>query len=216
MSLVVRELRREVPSSTGDASLRVVFSGLSLEVQAGSPLFITGRSGAGKSLLLRVIAGLDEAQGGTVSCDGRSLEELGAPSWRAQVCYVSQARWALAGSPLDSWAELCSFAAQKVRSRAHRDPLKIAHDLALQPDCLSSPWATLSGGQAQRCALALALALNPPVLLLDEPTSACDAATALAVEAALLASGAALLWVTHDAAQSARCGGRTFAFPSDD
>jgi ABC-type phosphate transport system ATPase subunit len=62
-------------------------------------------------------------------------------------------------------------------------------------------------------ALALALALCPAVLLLDEPTSACDPASALKVEQVLRGSGAAIIWVTHDAQQAARVGGRAFELP---
>ncbi len=74
---------------------------------------------------------------------------------------------------------------------------------------LAQPWTTLSGGQAARAALAVALALRPSVLLVDEPTAACDAAAAARVEDALRACGTAVVWVSHDAAQPARVGGRT-------
>ena len=63
-------------------------------------------------------------------------------------------------------------------------------------------WATLSGGEAQRAALALALSTNPRLLLLDEPTSALDAVTRELVEDRL--SGVAAIWVTHDREQAQR------------
>jgi len=74
-------------------------------------------------------------------------------------------------------------------------------------------WSTLSGGQAARAALAISLALRPAVLLLDEPTAACDPVAAVRVEEALKASGAALIWVSHDPEQPKRVGGRVLAFP---
>jgi putative ABC transport system ATP-binding protein len=71
----------------------------------------------------------------------------------------------------------------------------------------------LQGGQAQRVSLAIAIALCPSFLLLDEPTSACDTASALKVERALRECGAGVIWVTHDAEQPIRVGGRAFELP---
>lgn len=72
------------------------------------------------------------------------------------------------------------------------------------------PWETLSGGQAARAALAVALSLDPPFLLVDEPTAALDASAAAAVEKALANCGSAVLWVTHDDGQPGRVGGRVY------
>ena len=72
------------------------------------------------------------------------------------------------------------------------------------------PWETLSGGQAARAALAVAMALDPPFLLVDEPTAALDASAAAAVERALSECGSAILWVTHDEGQPRRVGGRVY------
>ncbi len=190
-----------------------MFDQLSLRVAPGEALFVTGPSGAGKSLLLRALAGLDELQAGALLLNGQAPPDLGLPAWRAEVAYVCQARWALPGSPLDTWSELRSFGAQKARAGAHGDPLAAAASVGLEAANLSAPWATLSGGQAQRAALALTLALRPAVLLLDEPTSACDPSSTRAVENALAQCGAALVWVTHDVEQPARVGGRVLAFP---
>lgn len=85
-----------------------------------------------------------------------------------------------------------------------------AESLLLDPPLLDAPWATLSSGQAARAALAVALALAPPVLALDEPTASLDGSAAAAAEAALAACGSALVWVTHDPAQPGRVGGRVY------
>ncbi|KAK9840688.1 hypothetical protein WJX84_011907, partial [Apatococcus fuscideae] len=71
----------------------------------------------------------------------------------------------------------------------------------------------VQGGQAQRVVLALALSLQPEVLLLDEVTSALDHEAALKVEALLKGCGAAIIWITHNDDQPARVGGRVLNLP---
>jgi ABC-type iron transport system FetAB ATPase subunit len=211
--LEAKGLKRVLPASEENAE-RVLFHSLDLAVEAGERLFVTGKSGSGKSLLLRVLAQLDEAQAGALSLGGCSPEEHGLPRWRCEVCYVTQTRWNMPGTPLDTFKELCSLAAQ--RARPHGDPEEHARSLLLDEGVMRSPWMTLSGGQAQRAALAVSLAMRPQVLLLDETTSACDPASTLAVEAALVASGCTLVWVSHDPTQPARVGGRILRFPPNE
>ena len=80
----------------------------------------------------------------------------------------------------------------------------LATQFGVPSSCFDKPWQDLSGGECQRCLLAIAFALRPRVLLLDEPTSACDPASVKAIEAAAVTSGAAIVWVTHDDAQAER------------
>jgi len=110
------------------------------------------------------------------------------------------------------------FAAQKERradssssSPASSSLLdSVASSLLLDPQLMHRPWETLSGGQAARAALAVAMSLDPPFLLVDEPTAALDASAAAAVERALARCGSGLLWVTHDEGQPGRVGGRVY------
>ncbi len=76
-----------------------------------------------------------------------------------------------------------------------------------------APRPGLQGGQAQRVALAIAIALCPCFLLLDEPTSACDPVSTRQVEQVLQQCGAGLIWVTHDPEQPLRVGGRSLELP---
>ena len=158
--------------------------------------------------------------------DGLTPEAWGSAAWRSRVCYVPQSRLRLPGSPADLFAEASKFAAQVDRrgissSSSPPPPLSsfssstplldsVASSLLLDPQLMHRPWETLSGGQAARAALAVAMALDPPFLLVDEPTAALDAAAAAAVEGALAACGSAVLWVTHDEGQPGRVGGRVY------
>jgi ABC-type iron transport system FetAB ATPase subunit len=170
-----------------------------LSVAAGECIGISGASGAGKSLFLRMIADLDPNQG-SVWLDGRERDTFTPPVWRRQVMYVpAESGW---------WSEQVA---------AHFTDLAAAGGLAsrldLKPELFDGPVLRLSTGEKQRLALIRALLLAPPVLLLDEPTSGLDEASQAMTEQLLrerLADGVALLLVSHDRAQAARLGRRQF------
>jgi ABC-type iron transport system FetAB ATPase subunit len=170
-----------------------------LELSSGECLAITGPSGSGKSLLLRMIADLDPNQG-EVLLDGVERRTLPAPAWRRQVVYnAAEPGW---------WFE---HVADHFPDEAMRFARATAPRLALAPALLDGQIVQLSTGERQRVALIRALALHPPVLLLDEATGALDEDSTALVEAMLrerLADGAALVLVTHSAAQAARLGHR--------
>lgn len=188
-----------------------ILTGLNFQVRAGEVLFIRGASGVGKSLLLRALAYLDPIEGGALTLDGKTPEQLGVPNWRARVTYVPQTRVLNKGTPAEMYYAAQQFKAQKGRPRS--DLPAIIHDLGLEPGVLNQQWSELSGGQAQRVVLGLALALQPEILLLDEVTSALDHEAVLKVEKILKACGAALIWVTHNDDQPARVGGRVLVLP---
>jgi len=190
---------------------------------AGSIAFVRGPSGGGKTALLRTVASLEPVDEGALLLDGLLPEAWGPAAWRSRVCYVPQSRLRLPGSPADLFAEASRFAAQADRRAASpsapaaaaacspASPLdSVASSLLLDAGLVHRPWETLSGGQAARAALAVAMALDPPFLLVDEPTAALDASAAAAVERALAECGSAVLWVTHDEGQPGRVGGRVY------
>jgi ABC-type iron transport system FetAB ATPase subunit len=170
-----------------------------LSVAAGECVGISGASGAGKSLFLRMIADLDPNEG-SVWLDGRERGMFAAPAWRRQVVYVpAESGW---------WSErVADHFADLAAARA------LAARLDLKPELFDGPVLRLSTGERQRLALIRALLLMPPVLLLDEPTSGLDETTQSMTEQLLrerLADGVALLLVSHDRAQAARLGRRQF------
>jgi putative ABC transport system ATP-binding protein len=164
-------------------------------LEAGRCAVISGPSGSGKSLFLRMIADLDPNEG-EVFLDGAPRAAMAAPAWRHQVPYVP----AEAGWWLDQVAD--HFAAGR-REMAR----ELAGELGLVDGQFDGPVARLSTGERQRLAVIRALVLDSPALLLDEPTSALDAEAAGKVEAVLqsrLRDGCAILMVSHDAGQAQR------------
>lgn len=199
----------------------VALTGLecSLTLRRGARLALSGETGAGKTQLLKTLARLAPSASGSLAPAWRAvgrqrrltlarlaaLEDVPAPAWRAAVAFVPQDRATLPGSPREHFEAVQGYAAQRERQPIGFDAVVAAAARWRLPSSkLDEAWATLSGGEAQRAGLAIALALSPEVLLLDEPTSACDAETAALVEADLKKFPGAMLVVTHDAAQAAR------------
>jgi putative ABC transport system ATP-binding protein len=170
-----------------------------LELETGECVAITGPSGSGKSLFLRMIADLDPNQG-DVFLDGAERRTFTAPAWRRRVLYnAAEPGWWRDNVAEHFPAEAMAFA---------RD---MAPRLALAPALLDAPVVQLSTGERQRTALIRALALNAPVLLLDEPSGALDQDSTGLVEAILrerLAAGVSIAMVTHSEDQAKRLGHR--------
>jgi phosphate-transporting ATPase len=154
---------------------------------------VRGPSGSGKSLLLRAIVDLDP-NSGEVGLDGLSRESMSGPAWRRLVGYLpaEPGWWAdRVGEHFTDWV-----AARPLVER-----------LGLPDEARDWPLTRPSTGERMRLAIVRALAAQPKVLLLDEPTAALDAASVAIVEALIgerVAAGMAVLWVTHDAAQGER------------
>jgi len=166
---------------------------VSLEVPDGTCIAISGKSGSGKSLLLRAIADLDPATG-VVSLDGRSRNDMPATEWRTKVTYVSaQSGW---------WYD---------RVGDHFEAPDIAATylkrVGLDPQAIDWAVSRLSTGEQQRLAFVRAIVQRPRVLLLDEPTSALDPEATAELEGLMhekLGAGTSIILVSHDPKQAAR------------
>ena len=170
-----------------------------LEVPRGSVLAISGASGAGKSLFLRMVADLDPNEG-EVALGEVARMSLPAHEWRRRVPYVAaESGW---------WAQTVHEhfpATQLDRARA------LAERLGVAAGPFDGAVERLSTGERQRLALVRALILDSPALLLDEPTGPLDPVSVGEVEAVLrerLAAGTVIVLVSHDPAQGARLGAR--------
>lgn len=184
--------------------------GLDLELAPGEIVALVGASGSGKSTVLRGIAGLEDVVGGVVEIDGEDAAAV--PTHRRGVGMVFQdgqlfphrsvARNVAYGLEAAGWP--------RERRRARVAELLELVDLA---ELAERPVQSLSGGQAQRVALARSLAPRPRVLLLDEPLSALDAdlraRLAVQIREVLRAAGVTAVVVTHDLAEAAVMADRT-------
>jgi ABC-type multidrug transport system ATPase subunit len=169
------------------------------EVPSGKCLAITGASGSGKTLLLRMLADLDPHEG-TVSLEGVDRASLPATEWRRRAGLVpARSGW---------WTDLVSEHFPAGSDATYR---RLAAELFLSERLFDRPIEEASTGERQRLALIRALIAEPRLLLLDEPTASLDPVSTQAVETVIsrqMASGATVVWVTHDAAQAERVGDR--------
>ncbi|KUI19585.1 sugar ABC transporter [Mycobacterium sp. GA-1285] len=181
----------------------LVLDHIDLEMQAGTITAVVGASGCGKTTLLRLIAGFETPDDGTIVIAGRQVAGPGtavAPHRRA-VGYVAQDGALFPHLTVGqniAYGLNGSLRRAETRSRVG----ELLETVSLDPSFASRRPHELSGGQQQRVALARALAREPVVMLLDEPFSALDtglrASTRKAVVRLLVDTGVTTLLVTHD------------------
>ncbi len=166
---------------------RAILKGVNLDARAGEMVALMGRSGSGKTTILRVIAGLDTPDSGQVTA--------GKAGMVFQFHHLFEHLSALDNVTLaPRHVHGVATAEAQRRARGLLDQLGVGHRAGAVP-------RELSGGEAQRVAIARALAVDPPLLLLDEPTASLDPARKNDlgdVLRALAASGRALVMASHD------------------
>jgi len=180
-----------------------VLDGVSFEVEFAHVWALIGPSGGGKSTLLRLLAGLDRPDSGTILVDGNALErsEEALRLYRRTIGTVFQAYNLF---PHLSARANVALPLAEVHRLSKGDALRraddVLHRFQLAAHAGKQP-GLLSGGQRQRVAIARALAIDPKFLLLDEPTSALDpemTAEVLDVIAELRDLGKPIILVTHE------------------
>ncbi|CAO3617603.1 unnamed protein product [Mucor fragilis] len=188
---------------------RWLFKDVHIVLEKGDTLVLRGPSGAGKTTLLKCLAELTPYTSGQSNLYGKSPSHFGIPTWRSRVMYVPQRPAIHPGTPMDLFNMAKKYASQK--GKYFDDPIKIGMDWNLSAAHFNENWNYLSGGEMQRVSLAIALALNPEVLLLDEPTSALDPESTLLVENTL--KGRTCIWITHSPQQEERVATRSLVLP---
>ena len=201
---------RVFPAAGGRPPLSAV-DGVDMAVHAGQALGLVGESGSGKTTLARLVVGLDLPTAGTVAHEGRDATTLRGPEfrrWRRDVQYVFQDPYGsldprqTVGRSVAEPLELSGTAEE--RASAGERVARLLAEVELPAEFASRRPHQLSGGQRQRVAIARALALDPRLVVADEPVSALD----LSVQATILAllrrlretRGLTYIVISHDLA----------------
>lgn len=176
-----------------------VLNGVSLDVQAGEQLAVVGTSGAGKTTLARLIAGIDRPRAGSVTVGGAVIADLPPEQLREHVILVTQEHHVFTDSLRDNLTIAAPHATDHQLLSALRD---VGADWIDElPDSLDTDLGThpLSGAQAQHIALARVLLANPHTLVLDEATALLDPTAARHTERALAATvkGRTVIAIAH-------------------
>lgn len=185
------DVAKSFPSSGAPGGRVDVLRDVTLDVAPGEIVAILGPSGCGKSTLLRLVAGLDTPTAGSVTVDGHEVDGIDA---RCSVVFQEPR--------LLPWRSIAGNVKLGVRDRTGADESEQWLDLVGLTGFSGYLPKQVSGGMAQRAALARALIGHPGVLLLDEPFAALDALTRMQMQDLLVdvASrlGTTVLLVTHD------------------
>ncbi len=201
MLLELKDITKSFSGVDGDVE---VLRGVSLGLDAGETLALTGESGSGKSTILHISAGLEVPDGGSLHLEGVEINELSeaerANLRRSEVGIVFQQFNLIPSLTVEA---NIGFQASLAGRRDKTFESELVEALGLEDQLKKYP-ESLSGGQQQRVAIARALAVRPKLLLADEPTGNLDESTASAVLTAMLdlvgRTGSALMVVTHSAA----------------
>jgi cell division transport system ATP-binding protein len=214
------------PGAGGDAALRVfhvsksyaagsfALHDLSLEVQRGEFVFLTGPSGAGKTTLLKLLFAAERPSEGQIVVLGRNiarLSEAAIPHLRRRIGVVFQDFKLLARRTVEENVALALDVVGTPRRRARAQVFSILKQLGLQHRRHHSPLA-LSGGEQQRVAIARALVNEPDILLADEPTGNLDPDLTVEIMdliASAATRGTTVLVATHELGLVNRYGKRT-------
>jgi ATP-binding cassette subfamily C protein LapB len=171
-SLELRQLNFTYPHQQ-----TLALSEVNLIIRPGEKIGIIGRSGSGKSSLAKLIVGLYQADSGSLLVDGTDIRQLDVSELRHNIGYVPQDIQLFSGTLRDNLVSGARYVEDELVLQAAE--LSGVHEFArLHPQGyelqVGERGQNLSGGQRQNVALARALLLDPPILLLDEPTSSMD------------------------------------------
>ena len=191
-SVTVKDVRKRYGASE-------VIHGVDIDIRHGEFVVLVGPSGCGKSTLLRMIAGLEDISGGTISIDGRVVNALEPKDRDIAMVFQNYALY-----PQMTVAQNLGFALELARidKATIKTKVEAAAEVLGLGALLDRKPAQLSGGQRQRVAMGRAIVRDPKVFLFDEPLSNLDAKLRVAMRAEIKSLhrrlGSTIVYVTHD------------------
>ena len=190
-----------------------VLDDLSLSVNEGEFLTVIGRSGCGKTTMLRLINGLQKPDSGKVYVEGEDVDNTDLIALRRRIGYVIQNKGLFPHMTVEkniSYVPVIS--GKKNKEENHRQALRLLKLAGLEESMAGRYPSELSGGQQQRVAIASALASDAKILLMDEPFGALDEITKRAMQDEVLSLQAQLhmtiVFITHDIREAMKLGDR--------
>lgn len=175
---------------------------LNLKIHKRHVVWLLGRSGIGKTTILRTIARLHEQSGVKMKFQGHSSDHIEARRWRRSILYVNQKPVMFRGSVQENIFKPFGLRLNKNRIPENRAVITLLKKFCLSESILGRDAMTLSVGEAARICLVRSLLLTPDILLLDEPTASLDLdsrkAVANALNEWLSFTDGAIIGVTHD------------------
>ncbi|MGY5765051.1 ABC transporter ATP-binding protein [Brachybacterium sp. DNPG3] len=195
----VQNISKVFPGSGGEEF--VALGGVSLDVGENEFITVVGPSGCGKSTLMNILAGLEEPTGGVALVDGI---EVDGPSPERGVIFQQYALfpWLTVRQNVEFGLKNAKVSGTERRKRAQH-----FIDMVGLSDFADALPKTLSGGMKQRCAIARAYAMDPSILLMDEPFDALDALTRVRMQGHLLQTWEqdkrTIVFITHDVDEAA-------------
>jgi putative ABC transport system ATP-binding protein len=175
-----------------------IFSNISFTLMRGEKAVLCGKSGSGKSSVLRTLIGLHTLKLGMVYFQGEPLTQKSVPSIRSSIAYIGQEPMLGADHVKEALLLPFQFKAHRQQKPTENQLIDVLHRLQLPADILNAKSSRISGGEKQRIALARGLLLDKTVYLLDEVTSALDSESKQAVFDVFSDPELTVLSVTHD------------------
>lgn len=190
-----------------------VLDDLSLSINEGEFLTVIGRSGCGKTTMLRLINGLQKPDSGKVYVEGEDVDNTDLIALRRRIGYVIQNKGLFPHMTVEkniSYVPVIS--GKKNKEENHRQALRLLKLAGLEESMAGRYPSELSGGQQQRVGIARALASDAKILLMDEPFGALDEITKRAMQDEVLSLQAQLhmtiVFITHDIREAMKLGDR--------
>ncbi|MBI4394612.1 MAG: ABC transporter ATP-binding protein [Candidatus Omnitrophica bacterium] len=206
MILSIESVSKEFDAQAGKIK---VLDEISIQIKAGEFVCLVGPSGCGKTTLLNIIAGLERSTGGQLHQNGKEITEPGSDR---VVIFQEAALFPWLNVIQNVEFGLINRMEAKKRRKIARALLHLVHLGRFEKAYIHQ----LSGGMKSRVAIARALALNPSILLMDEPFAALDAQTRdilhEEIQAIWAQSKQTIIFVTHNVREAVRLGNRVFVF----